>query len=143
MLILIPMSTTSNGVEEQRPRVGVGVLIFKDGKVLLGKRKGSHATGEYAGTGGHLEYMESFITGIEIGNCEFLCVTNMNEYAPKHYVDIGIKADWISGVPTVLEPTKVESWDWYDIDNLPTPLFATELKYLDAIKNNARFFDIP
>jgi hypothetical protein len=35
------------------PRVGVGIMIFKDGKVLMGKRKGKHGAGEYAWPGGH------------------------------------------------------------------------------------------
>ncbi len=47
-------------IPEQRPRVGIGVMVMKDGKVLLGKRKGSHGAGEYAWPGGHMEYMESF-----------------------------------------------------------------------------------
>lgn len=42
-------------------RVGVGVMIFnKDGRILLGERKGSHGAGEYSFPGGHLEYGESF-----------------------------------------------------------------------------------
>ena len=45
---------------QPQTRVGIGVIILKDGKVLLGKRKGSHGAGEYAFPGGHLEYMESF-----------------------------------------------------------------------------------
>lgn len=46
--------------EQQRPKTGVGVMILKNGKVLLGKRKGSHGEGEFAFPGGHLEYMEGF-----------------------------------------------------------------------------------
>jgi 8-oxo-dGTP diphosphatase len=67
--------------QEQRPKVGVGVMIFKDGKVLLGKRKSSHGDGEYAWPGGHMEYMESFEecakretmeeTGMQIRNVRF------------------------------------------------------------------------
>ena len=62
-------------------------MIFKDGKVLLGKRKGSHGVGEYAWPGGHMEYMESFEgcakqetmeeTGVEIENLRFLRVMNL------------------------------------------------------------------
>ena len=43
--------------KELRPKVGIGVLVFKGGKVLLGKRKNKDGLGDgqYAGTGGHLE----------------------------------------------------------------------------------------
>src|SRR5215469_4737907 len=46
--------------DDSHPKVGVGVMILKDGKVLIGKRKGAHGAGEWAWPGGHLEYMESF-----------------------------------------------------------------------------------
>jgi 8-oxo-dGTP diphosphatase len=36
-----------------RPKVGVGVCIVKDNKVLLGKRKNSHGDGTWAFPGGH------------------------------------------------------------------------------------------
>src|SRR4051812_31673361 len=97
--------------KELRPKVGIGVLIFKEGKILLGKRKNSNGLGEgeYAGTGGHLEQLETFEdcakretleeAGIEIENVRFLCLVNVREYAPKHYVDIGLVADWKSGEP--------------------------------------------
>ncbi len=44
--------------EVQRPKVGVGVMILKDGKVLLAKRKGSHGNGEFAFPGGHMDFYE-------------------------------------------------------------------------------------
>ncbi len=43
-------------MENNYPKVGVGVMILKDGKVLLTKRKGSHGAGMYSFPGGHLEY---------------------------------------------------------------------------------------
>jgi 8-oxo-dGTP diphosphatase len=46
----------------KRPRVGVGVFVKKDGKILVGKRKGSHGGGTWALPGGHLEPGESFET---------------------------------------------------------------------------------
>ena len=42
-------------IEPIQPTVGVGVMILKNGCVLLGKRKGAHGEGEYAIPGGHPE----------------------------------------------------------------------------------------
>ena len=138
-------------MEETYTRVGIGILVIKDGKVLLGKRKGSHGAGEYAGTGGHLEYMESIEecakretleeTGIVIKNIKLLCVSNLKQYAPKHYLDIGLNAEWESGEPTIMEASKIESWDWYDINNLPEPLMGGMSHYIEAYKGGNNLFD--
>lgn len=137
--------------KENRPKVGIGVMVIKDGKVLLGKRKGSHGEGEYAWPGGHMEYMESFEecakrevteeTGIEIGNIKFLRLLNLKTYAPKHYVDIGLMAQWISGEPKIMEPDKCEGWGWYDMNNLPKPLFGTIESYIEAYKTGRDYWD--
>ncbi len=137
--------------EKQRPKVGVAVMIFKNGKILLGKRKGSHGSGEYAFPGGHLEYMESFVncairetkeeTGIEIKNIRFQFLANITEYAPKHYVHIGLIADWESGDPQILEPDKAELWDWYELDNLPDPLFKICKISIDCYYNKINYLD--
>jgi 8-oxo-dGTP diphosphatase len=138
-------------MEKEKPKVGVGVMVFKDRKVLLGKRKNSHGTGEYAWPGGHMEYMESFEqcakrelkeeTGIEIENIKFLRLLNFKDYAPKHYIDIGLTADWKSGEPQILEPEKCESWGWYDLNDLPNPLFKSLPSYFEALKTGRIFFD--
>lgn len=136
----------------ERPLVGLGLLLIKDGKVLLGKRKSSHGSGEYAGLGGHLEALESFEQSLlrevaeeggpdlKVKNLRFLCISNITAYAPKHYVDIGMIADWESGEPQVMEPEKLESWGWYDIDNLPTPLFSAIENYVAAYKTTQSYF---
>ncbi len=136
---------------EHRVQVGVGVMVMKEGKVLLGKRKGSHGEGQFAWPGGHMEYMESFErvakrevmeeTGMEIENVRFLRLYNLKEYSPKHYVDIGLIADWKSGEPEIMEPEKCEGWNWYDIDNLPSPLFGTIPTYVEAFKTGKNFWD--
>lgn len=135
----------------ERPKVGIGVMIIKDGKILLGLRKGAHGENTYTPPGGHMEYMESFEntvrrevkeeTGMEIKNIKFLCLFNLKEYAPKHYVNLGFTAEWASGKPKVMEPDKCESWNWYDIDNLPSPLFATMPYYVKAYKIGRNFWD--
>lgn len=138
--------------KEQRPKVGIGVMILKDGKVLLGKRKGSHGAGEYAFPGGHLEYMESFADcaqrevheecGIEIQNIRFQYLANVTKYAPKHYVHIGLVADWAGGEPVVLEPEKSEHWDWYDMENLPEPMFEMCTLAVRYHKTGENYLDI-
>ena len=125
-------------------------MIFKDGKVLLGKRKNAHGEGTYAWPGGHLEFMESFEgcakretreeTGIEIGNIRFLRLFNFKT-EEKHYADIALMADWVSGEPQVLEPEKCEGWEWHDPQDLPESLFDTLPSYLDALKTGRNFYD--
>ena len=136
---------------KKRPKVGIGVLVLKDGKVLLAKRKGAHGRGEWAFPGGHLEFGESFEecvirecreeAGIEIKNIKFVRISNLKKYTGKHYVDIGMLAQWKSGEPRVLEPRRSESWGWYDLDNLPEPLFEVEYHTFEALKSGKNFFD--
>ncbi len=134
-----------------QPKVGVGVYVMKDGKLLIGKRKGSHGAGEYETPGGHLELMESFVecarrevfeeTGMKIGNIRFVRVLNTRRYAPKHYIDIALLADWVSGDPTVREPDKIEGWEWCDLYDLPTPLFGTMPTALEAMRTGQQYWD--
>ncbi|OGY22485.1 MAG: hypothetical protein A2126_02045 [Candidatus Woykebacteria bacterium GWB1_45_5] len=134
------------------PKVGVGIMIFKDGKVLLGKRQGSHGAGEYAFPGGHLEYMESFAdcakrevmeeTGLEIKNIRFQYLANVKKYAPKQYVHVGLTAHWVSNEPKNLEPEKNEGdWQWYSLSNLPKPIFEVCRLALEAYQTGKNYFD--
>ena len=111
-------------MDEKEFRVGTGVMVFKDGKVLMGKTKtsDSHKDGEYCFPGGHLEHNESLVSGIkretleesgiEIDNVKFFFVANIRDYYPLHYIGFGFIADWKSGEPTLVEPDKFESWGW-------------------------------
>jgi len=135
--------------KEKKPKVGVAVIVVKGNQVLLGKRIGNHAPGTYGFPGGNLEYMENFEdcvkretfeeTGIEIENIKFSFVANLAAYPPRHYVHLGFIADLKSGEPKVYEPDKFESWDWYDLDNLPSPLFTGCDISIDCYKNNIHY----
>ncbi|MBI5654370.1 NUDIX domain-containing protein [Candidatus Uhrbacteria bacterium] len=120
--------------ENKRPKVGVGVWIVKDGKVLLGKRKNAHGNESWAAPGGHLEWFESpeecalrevaEEAGIEIVNLRSMTFTNdvfLDE--DKHYITLAVVADYVSGEPQVLEPDKCERWEWFSWDELPEPRF--------------------
>lgn len=115
--------------------VGVGVLVLRDGKVLLGKRRGSHGAGTWSAPGGRLEYGESIEacarrelaeeTGMDLGP-----VTPgpyANDVFPEireHYVTVFVVARQATGEPDNKEPHKCEGWLWFDWAELPSPLFA-------------------
>lgn len=137
--------------KNQRPMVGIGVMILRDGRVLLGKRKGSHGAGEWSFPGGHLEYKEGFEDcvkrevaeecGIEIKNIRFQLVARVKEYLPKDYVHLNFLADWESGEPIVLEKDKCDGWQWFPIDQLPKPImFAAKFSF-ENIKSGKNYFD--
>jgi 8-oxo-dGTP diphosphatase len=117
------------------PKVGVGVLVIENGRVLLGKRKGSHGAGTWSAPGGHLEYGESIEncaerevleeTGISIRDLQYGPFTNnVFESEQKHYVTVFVLAKRGSGVVETKEPEKCEGWEWFDWSNLPEPLFS-------------------
>ena len=140
-------------MKEDQARVGVGVLILKDGKVLWGKRKGSFGPGLWGGVGGHLEYGETIEQGIlretaeecglKVNNLRVLCVSDFMTHHPRHYVDIGFAAEWESGEPQVNEPDKLEAWEWRDIDDIPENAFAPMLGYIEAYKTGKNYFSYP
>jgi len=134
------------------PKIGVGVMVFRDGKVLMHQRNdSSHGVNEYSLPGGHLEYMESFEncakrevkeeSGLEIKNIRFICVSNIKKYAPKHYITIGVAADWVVGEPLNLEPDRGGDWQWYDLDSLPSPIFEMSKMIVDGYRKGLTYYD--
>jgi 8-oxo-dGTP diphosphatase len=118
----------------ERPSVGVGVIVIKDGRVLLGKRKGSHGHNSWSFPGGHLEFGESVEdcarrevleeTGVSIANIRLGPYTNDIFAAEhKHYATLYAGADYASGELQVMEPRKCGAWEWFEWGNLPQPLF--------------------
>lgn len=117
-----------------RPKVGVGVLIINEGKILLGKRKNAHGDGLWAPPGGHLEFGESLEgcarrevleeTGLEVLSIKKLGFTNdIFVQEGKHYITIFMITHEFIGSPRALEPDKCEYWQWFDVNNLPDNLF--------------------
>lgn len=122
-------------MKNRQVRVGVGVIIKKNGKVLIGKRKGEHGGGYWAFPGGHLEFGEKIEkcviretteeTSLKIKNINFGAVTNDIFSKEKHYITIFMVCDWKSGTPKIMEPDRNEKWEWISWNKLPKPLFLT------------------
>lgn len=119
---------------DNRPKIGVGVIIIKDGRILLGKRKNAHGEGSWSFPGGHLEFNEAVEecairevkeeTGISIKNLRQGTFTNdIFEKEEKNYVTLYMISDFAAGEVRIMEPDKCEKWEWFDWHNLPQPLF--------------------
>ena len=124
------------------PKIGVGVIIRKDNKILLGKRKNAHGTGTWCPPGGHLEFMETIdeCARRETDEESGLVITNIQkpvftedffEEEDKHYITMLVTTDWESGEPELKEPHKYEEWKWFAWDELPSPLFLPMQNHID------------
>ncbi|MFZ5365484.1 MAG: nucleotide triphosphate diphosphatase NUDT15 [Patescibacteria group bacterium] len=125
------------------PKVGVGVIIRKDNKVLLGLRTGHHGIGTHSLPGGHLEWNESIEqcakretleeTGLKIKNLRHSIYTNdIFKKEKKHYVTVFIVADYASGELKIKEPNREVNWRWYSWNKLPKPLFLPVKHLVEA-----------
>ena len=119
-------------------RVGVATVILNsERRVLLGLRKGSHASGTWGLPGGHIDFGEEpeetarretlEETGLEVGAVRRVGVlpyvnTHYRD-AGKQYITLYFEAEYLGGDPVIKEPHKCERWEWCALDALPEPLF--------------------
>ena len=78
--------------------------------------------------------------GIEIEKIRFQFLANVTQYAPKHYVHVGVVADWKSGEPQTREPDKAEEWKWYALDHLPEPLFDIGRLSIESYQTGRNYY---
>jgi 8-oxo-dGTP diphosphatase len=121
---------------QERPKVGVGVCIFKENQVLMGLRKNAHGAQTWAFPGGHLEFGETVQecarrevleeTGLQLG------IVKPGPYSQdifiaenKHYITLIMIGEYIGGQPLILEPHKCQEWRWFDWGQWPENLFLT------------------
>lgn len=109
-------------------KVGVGVIIIRDSKVLLGLRTGSHGANTWSTPGGHLEFGEtiadcSIREVLEETNCNLTVLSNhvgWNEKVwedDKHYITM-YTLGTIEGDPVVTEKEKCLGWRWFTSEEL-------------------------
>jgi 8-oxo-dGTP diphosphatase len=139
-------------MDNKNVRAGIGIMILKDGKVLLGKRNddpikaSSELHGESCWTfpGGKIHFGEKIQeaalreVGEEIGIIpkELKVVSVTNEIRnDAHFVTIGFLCEEFEGEPNVMESEEITEWRWFPIDNLPNPIFPPSLKLLQNYIN--------
>lgn len=119
---------------DKQVRVGVGVIVKKEGRVLMQKRKGAHGEGSWSFPGGHLEFNEGIEecakreveeeTGIKIKNLRLGPYTNdVFEKEGRHYITLFVLAEYDSGEISIKETDKTEEIEWFDIEEIPRELF--------------------
>lgn len=129
--------------------IGVGVIIRRNGKVLVGLRTGKHGAGTYCFAGGHPEEGESIFacarretkeeTGLAIKNLRFGPYTE-DVFAYKRYLTHFVIADAAKGEPVLHEPDKFALWRWCKWNHLPKPLF---LPIINLRKTGFHPFHLP
>jgi 8-oxo-dGTP diphosphatase len=119
-------------------KVGVGVVVVRNNKILLGRRKSKLGHGEWAFPGGGMEWRETIeqTAARELGQetsmraMKYKQIRVDTEYHPEqdaHYVTICVQALGVFGEPMLMEPDKCYEWAWFDWFDLPVRLFsATE-----------------
>lgn len=134
--------------------VGMGVILLKEGKVLLGKRhedpeKASSllkGAGTWTMPGGKLHFGETFEqgairevieeTGIKLNEVKVICINN-DQVEGVHFITLGLLSEDFNQEPEVKEPDEITEWNWFDLENLPSPLYFPSAKILENYKNKA------
>ena len=134
--------------EKKKVGAGVGVMMVRNGKVLLGKRNSNpdkadssfKSFGEWCLPGGKLEWGESLEdaavrevkeeTGIIIQNPRVISIHNCkNEYA--HFATIGFLAKNWKGRVKVMEPDEITEWKWFSLKKLPYPRYFPSFEVIE------------
>ncbi|MFH1473829.1 MAG: NUDIX domain-containing protein [Candidatus Aenigmatarchaeota archaeon] len=129
-------------------RAGAGIIVLKDGKVLLGKRNDDpekadtelHTEGMWTCPGGKIDFGEKAIdaakrelmeeTGIRGNDLKVVAVTD-HIVPDAHFVTLGFLCKEFEGEPKVMEPEEITEWRWFPINKLPEPINYASLKVID------------
>ena len=134
-----------------KPGIGVGIMILKDNKILLGLRnpdkvKASselQGRGTWTMPGGKVEFMEKLIdaakreleeeTSLIANKLDLLCISDdMTDTA--HYVTVGFIVREYKGEVKTMEPETILEWKWFPLNNLPENLYNPSKKCIDKYK---------
>lgn len=120
--------------------IGVNLIVVKEGKLLLGKRKMIVGDGTWGLVGGRLDLGEGIMeaakrelaeeTGLRAKRLVFAGVTHQLQ-AGDHWVQFGFKVVDFEGVAENLEPEVCEELKWFNPDELPENLFPAHEKLID------------
>jgi 8-oxo-dGTP diphosphatase len=119
--------------ETKAVRVGVGVIVVRDAKVLFGLRRGSHGGGTWSFPGGHLDAGETVEacalrelheeTGLQGASPRVVGTTDDVFPDGRRYRTYFVEVESADGEPSVREPDACARWSWFSWSEPPEPLF--------------------
>ena len=140
-----------------KPGLGVGTMIIKENKILLGlrnpdKTKASselQGQGTWTMPGGKVKYMEKLVdaakrelkeeTNLEAKKLDFLCISD-DITDDVHYVTVGFIVREYTGDVKAMEPEAILEWKWFDLNNLPSNIYKPSQKCIEKY-NKGIFYE--
>ncbi len=128
-----------NKIEQDERLLGVGVIIIKNKKILMGHRLTNYEDPCWAFPGGKVESRETIMEAaireakeeadIEIANIR--PVTFFDDVLKgRHILSFIVQADIVSGDPKIMEPEKCTEWKWFTLEEIPENLTPNNKKLL-------------
>lgn len=130
--------------QQREPRVGCGVAIVVDGRLLLIRRLREPEAGCWSLPGGKIDLFETAAeaaarevleeTGLTICCEDLLCFTDQIDREGKtHWVAPVYLTRSAIGEPHIVEPEKHDALGWFALDALPDPLALSVRAALAAL----------
>ena len=117
-----------------------------EGKLLFLNRKKSTWPG-ITFPGGHVEnnetYLESVVreikeeTNLDVSDLELYFVSD-DIAIDRHYVTIDYITNTFVGNIKIMEPTKIDEWKWFSIEELPENIYSPSKKCIEYYLENKR-----
>ena len=153
--VFLSILMANRQTKEPKVGVGFGIMILKDGKILLGKRHtdpkkaGSalHGEGTWTMPGGKLDFGEKLHdgayreiieeTGLRINRAQLKLISVAdNIVTDAHFLTIGFLCRNFRGQPQVKEPDEITQWRWFSLSTLPRPLYFPSAKIIKHYLSN-------
>ena len=124
---------------------GVQCIVVRDGAILLGRRVRSAGEGHWALPGGHMEFAETPMataarelreeTGL-VGMASRVGPSFTTYTTETPYVHVPVLFDEVSGAPRDIPGEGLEALGFFQLDELPSPLFSSSQPIVEWFKNH-------
>jgi 8-oxo-dGTP diphosphatase len=132
---------------KQYPRAGVGVMVIRNNKVLLGLRHSDpekadselHGEGTWSMPGGKVDWHQTIEesarrelleeTSLMAKRLKLISVTDEIVH-DNHFVTNGFICTDFEGDARVMEPDEIVEWRWFSLSDLPEKVFPPCVKII-------------